>query len=218
MARSGRCRGWKLRWGVQRELKLTMPCAAIALVAPDMVAVLLGPAWAGTAEATRVVALAAMAVVLNGDYSSLFVAVGKARRNFHVAVAFFVIPLAALALIRPETPLEASLVWSAQCFIVPPVLAWIVLRELGRPPTWLARKVAPAVAATSAMAVAVLLLQNAFAMPPPLRLLASASAGAAVYAAVAWAALGGRLPRAVLTSVPLPGIVTRTAAGSGRAG
>ena len=193
-------------------------CAGIALTAPDMVDVLLGPAWAGTAEATRVVALAAMAVVLNGDYSSLFVAVGKARRNFHVAVASLVIPLAALALIRPETPLEASLVWSAQCFIVPPVLAWIVLRELGRPLTWLARKVAPAVAATSAMALAVLLLQNAFAMPPPVRLMASAFAGAAVYAAVAWAALGGRLPRAVLTSMPLPGIVTRTAAGSGRAG
>ncbi len=188
----------------QLQALLGLPiCAGIALVAPDMVAVLLGPAWAGTGEATRIVGLAAMAVVLHGDQSSLFVAVGKARRNFHVAVALLVIPLAALALVRPETPLEAALVWSAQCLVVPPVLAFLVLRELRRPVRWLARKVAPAVAATAAMALAVLVVQHAIAMPPLARLLAGASAGAAVYAAVAWAALGRRLPRALLTT-PAP--------------
>ena len=179
-------------------------CAGIALVAPDMVEVLLGPAWAGTAEATQVVGLAAMGVVLHGDQSSLFVATGQARRNFHVALAHLLIPLAALALVRPETPLEASYVWSAQCLIVPPVLAFVILRELRRPVGWLARKVAPAVVATAAMALAVLLLQSALAMPPFLRLLASASAGAAVYAAVAWVALGRRLPRALLTTAAAP--------------
>jgi PST family polysaccharide transporter len=177
-------------------------CAGVALVAPDMVAVLLGPAWAGTGEATRVVGLAAMAVVLHGDQSSLFVAVGKAKRNLHVAVAHFVIPLAALAAVRPETALEAALVWSAQCFIVTPVLAFVVLRELRRSVWWLARSVAPAVIATAAMALAVLLLQGAFDMPPVARLLASASVGAAVYAAAAWLALGRRLPRVLLTTEP----------------
>jgi xanthine/uracil/vitamin C permease (AzgA family) len=58
---------------------------------------------------------------------------------------------------------------------------------------------APAVAATAAMALAVLALQSAFAMPPLMRLLASASLGAAVYLAAAWVALGRRLPRALLT-------------------
>ena len=175
-------------------------CAGIALVAPDMVAVLLGPAWAGTAEATRVVGLAAMGVVLHGDQSSLFVAVGKARRNFHVAVAHLAVPLAALALVRPDTPLEAALVWAAQCLLVPPVLVFVVLRELRRPLSWLVRSVAPAVAATAAMALAVLAVQNAFAMPPLPRLLAAGGVGAAVYAAVAWVALGGRLPRSLLTA------------------
>jgi O-antigen/teichoic acid export membrane protein len=185
----------------QLQALLGLPiCAGVALVAPDMVAVLLGPAWAGTGEATRVVGFAAMAMVLHGDQSSLFVAVGKAKRNFHVAVAHLVVPLAALALVRPDTPLEAALVWAAQCLLVPPVLAFVVLRELRRPVSWLARKVAPAVAATAAMALAVLAVQNAFAMPPPARLLASVAAGAAVYAAVAWVALGRRLPRALLTT------------------
>ena len=71
-----------------------------------------------------------MAVVLHGDQSSLFVATGKARWNVRVAVAHLVIPLAALAAVRPDTPLGAALVWSAQCVLVPPVLAFVVLREL----------------------------------------------------------------------------------------
>jgi O-antigen/teichoic acid export membrane protein len=180
-------------------------CAGIALVAPDMVAVLLGPAWAGTAEATRVVALAAMATLLHGDQSSLFVAVGKARRNLHVAVASLLIPLAALGLLRPETPLEAAFAWSAQCLVIPPVLAWIVLREVRRSAGWLARRVVPAVVATAAMALVVLALQSALEMPPLARLLATASAGAAVYAVVAWVALGRRLPRVLLTAAaPAP--------------
>jgi PST family polysaccharide transporter len=189
----------------QFQALLGLPvCAGIALVAPDMVSVLLGPAWAGTAEATRVVAVAAMAVVLTGDHSSLFVAVGKARRNLHAAVAALVLPLAALAVLRPGTPQEVSYVWSAQCLILPPVLAWIVLEELRRPAWWLARKVAPAVAATAAMALAVLLLRNALALPPPARLVVAASGGAVAYAAAAWLALGGRLPRALLTAAPAP--------------
>lgn len=187
----------------QLQALLGLPiCAGIALVAPDMVAVLLGPAWAGTGEAARVVALAAMAVVLHGDQSSLFVAVGKARRNFQVAVALLLVPLAALAVVRPDTPLEAASVWSAQCLVVPPVLAFLVLRELRRPLRWLARKAAPAAVATAAMAMAVLALQGAFSMSPLVRLAASASLGAAVYAAVAWLALGRRLPRALLTTAP----------------
>jgi PST family polysaccharide transporter len=184
----------------QLQALLGLPiCAGIALVAPDMVAVLLGPAWAGTAEATQVVGIAAMAVTLHGDQGSLFVAVGKARRNFYVAFASLLLPLASLALLRPETPLEASYVWSAQCLILPPLLAWVVLRDLRRPVWWLARKAVPAVVATAAMTLAVLALQSAYAMPPLARLLASASAGAVVYVAVAWVALGRRLPRALLT-------------------
>ena len=121
-----------------------------------------------------------------------------------MAVAALLLPLAALAVLRPGTPQEVSYVWSAQCLVLPPVLAWAVLKELRRPVWWLARKVAPAVVATAAMALVVVLLQNAFAMPPLARLLAAASGGAAAYAAAAWLALGGRLPRALLTSTPTP--------------
>ena len=179
-------------------------CVGAALVAPDMVTELLGPAWAGTAEATRVVAVAAMAFVVIGDQASLFVAVGKAGRNFQVAVALLLVPLAALAVFRPETPFEAAVAWSVQCLAVPPVLAAVVLRELGRTPGWLARRVAPAATAAASMAAAVAALHATVALPPAARLAASIGLGAVVYAAVAWLALGRRWPRALRTSAPPP--------------
>jgi O-antigen/teichoic acid export membrane protein len=175
-------------------------CAGVALVAPELVAVLLGPDWSGTAEAARVVALASVATMLHGEQGSLFVALGKARRNVQVAVALLLVPLAALALLRPETPRDAALAWSAQCLLVPPVLASMVLRELRRPLGWLARRVAPAVIATAAMALAVLAVQGAVAAAPLPRLLASVLAGLVVYAVAAWLALGRRPPRALLSA------------------
>jgi O-antigen/teichoic acid export membrane protein len=175
-------------------------CVGAALVAPDMVTVLLGPAWAGTAEATRVVAVAAMAFVVIGDQASLFVALGKARRNFQVAVALLLVPLAALAVVRPDTPFEAAVAWSVQCLVVPPVLAVVVLRELRRTPAWLAGRVAPGAGAAAAMAAAVAVLHASVALPPASRLAASIALGAAVYAGVAWLALGRRWPSALRTS------------------
>ncbi len=56
--------------------------------------------------------------------------------------------------------------------------------------------------ATATMVLVVLLLQGALPTPPFVRLVASAGVGAALYAAVAWVALGRRLPRALLSSAP----------------
>lgn len=191
----------------QLQALLGLPLSAgIALTAPEVVQVLLGPAWAGTAQATQIVGVAAMAMLLHGDQSSLFVALGKARRNAQVAVATLAVPLLALLALRPETPAGASLAWSAQCVVLPPVLAALVLRELRRPPLWLARKVAPAVAATLAMALVVLALRDGLDLPPGLRLLAMVPAGAATYAGVAWLLLGRRLPRALLAAPRTPAV------------
>jgi hypothetical protein len=83
--------------------------------------------------------------------------------------------------------------------VLPPVLAWAVLRELRRPARWLARRIAPGRAATAAMAAAVLAVQDtALASWPHLaRLLVCAAVGAMAFVGVAWLALGGRLPRAL---------------------
>ena len=90
------------------------------------------------------------------------------------------------------------MVWGAQCLLFAPVLAWVVLRQLRRSLFWLGRKVAPGVLATAAMAVVVALIEQGLDLPPIARVLASVGVGGLTYVAVAWLALGGKLPPALL--------------------
>lgn len=175
----------------------------VALVADDLVAALLGPAWGGTAEAARIVALSACLTFLHGDQFSLFVALGRARLNMLAAVANLAVPLLALAVIQPQTAAGAALAWSAQALVVTPVLAVLVLRALGQSPFWLLRQSVPGLLAGAAMVPAVLLVQSALGGAPSLlRLLAAVAVGAAVFVGVAWLALGRRLPRALAARQP----------------
>jgi PST family polysaccharide transporter len=170
----------------------------VALVADDLVAALLGPAWAGTAEAARVVALAACLTFLHGDQFSLFIATGRARWNLHAAIAGFVLPLIVLAAIRPSTTVGAALAWSAQTLLVTPVLAFMVMRLLGQSPAWLLRNAAPGLVAGLAMVPSVLAVQTLLAGAPALlRLVAAVGTGGIVFVVVAWLVLGRRLPAAL---------------------
>lgn len=183
----------------QLQALLGLPiCLGAALAAPDIVGLLLGPAWAGMAAAAQLVAGGAALTFLYGDATSLFVAVGKARRNVQVALATLILPLATLVLVRPQTPEAAALAWAVPSLALPPVLAAIVLRELGRSPLWLARKVAPGVLAAAALGVAVLAARHHLDLRPWPRLAASVGAGGLACCVAAWLALGGRLPRALV--------------------
>ncbi|MFC7688786.1 oligosaccharide flippase family protein [Paeniroseomonas aquatica] len=183
----------------QLQALLGLPIAAgLALIAPDLVHTLLGPEWAGAASAARVAGVAVMFTFLYGDQISLFVAVGKAKWNFYVAFGTLVLPMIALVLLKPETPEDVALVWGAQCILFAPLLTWLVLREIHRSVWWLARRIAPGVLATLAMAVVVALVQQGLNLPPAVRILAAIGAGGATYIGVAWLALGGRLPPALL--------------------
>jgi PST family polysaccharide transporter len=171
----------------------------IALVADDMVGALLGPAWAGTADAARIVALAATVTFLHGDHFSLFVACDRAKRNMLAAGASLAVPLLVLIALRPETAAGAALAWSTQSLVVTPVLAWLVMRELRCSPLWLLRHAAPGLCAGAAMVPAVLLVQGGLADAAPLlRLVAAGAVGAVVFGGVAWLALGRRLPAALI--------------------
>jgi O-antigen/teichoic acid export membrane protein len=171
----------------------------IALVADDLVLALLGPEWAGTGSAAAVAAWAAALTFLHGNHFSLFVAVGKARLNLHVAAAQLAVPLLALLLLQPATPTGVALAWATGSLVVTPPVAWVVLRELDRSLPWLLRQVAPAILAVAAMVPAVLLVQGLLGEAPPLlRCLAAAAAGLAVFGVVAWTLLRGRLPEALL--------------------
>ena len=182
----------------QLQALLGMPMAAgIALTAPDLVHVLLGPAWAGAGQAAQIAGFAALLGLVHGEPFSLFVARGRARWNVWVNVAALIVPLAVLAALRPQTPQGAALAWAAQSLLLPPLLTALVLREVRRPLSWLVLRILPAVVATAAMTAAVLAARGAVALGPAGDLAVAVAAGAATYVAAALAMLRGQAPRAL---------------------
>lgn len=182
----------------QLQALLGMPLAAgIALTAPDLVQALLGPAWYQTAHAAQIVGITAVVTFVHGDTTSLFVARGKARRNVTIAAVATIIPLTALAVFQPATPSGVAMAWASQALIMPPILTWMVLREVKRPITWLLARIAPAIVATGALAATVIALELTLKMSAMAELLAAAALGSTVYVAVAWMMLRGHWPRAL---------------------
>ncbi len=179
----------------QLQALLGMPIAAgVALTAPDLVRALMGPAWAEAADAARVVGAMAVLSFCWGDAGSLFVALGKTRRNLAISCITLAVPVIALLVVKPETAVGVAACWSATVLASAPLLTTLVLQELGRSPFWLLRRIAPALLATGCMVVTVLLLQRETRLPPLASLLLCATAGAAVFGLVAWLALGRRRP------------------------
>lgn len=190
----------------QLQALMGMPIAAgIALTAPDLIRALLGPAWLDAAEATRLVGWMAVLSFSWGDPGSLFLALGKTKRNLMLSAAALAVPLATLLIARPATPFGVALCWASSTVAMAPWVVWLALSELKRSPLWLLGRIAPALAATAAMAVAVMLLQGTVArdLPPLARLVASAVGGAFVFSAVAWLALGRRPPRGLRSPRPV---------------
>ena len=188
----------------QLQALLGMPMAAgIALTAPDLVQALLGPAWYGSAQAAQIVGLAALLTFVHGDTLTLFVARGKARWNVWINLGALMVPLATLLILQPQTASGAALAWASQSLVLPPILTWLVLREVRRPLSWLLRRIAPAVVATGAMTAVVLALELILRLPAAVELVVAAVLGGGVYVAVAWSMLKGRLPRALLRH-PIP--------------
>jgi O-antigen/teichoic acid export membrane protein len=183
----------------QLQAVLGLPLAiGIALTAPDLVQALMGPQWTGTAHAAQVAGIASALTFVWGDHTSLFVATGRARLNLHTAVGMLLLPLLALLVLRPGTPSGVAWCWAAQSLMMP-VMYWLVLRTVRRSFFWLMRRVAPAILAVAAMALAVTLLEARLqAEPALLRLALCAATGAVVYVGVLALALRGRVPAALV--------------------
>lgn len=182
----------------QLQALMGMPIAAgIALTAPDLIRALLGPVWLEAAPATQLVGWIAVFSFSWGDPGSLFVALGKTKRNLMLSTASLAVPLATLLFARPETPLGVAFCWASSTVVMAPWIVWLTLTELKRSPMWLLGRIVPALAATTAMAIAVTVLQGTVArdLGPFMRLVLSAAAGAAVFSMVAWLMLGRRPPR-----------------------
>lgn len=190
----------------QLQALMGMPIAAgIALTAPDLIRALLGPVWIDAAEATRLVGWVAVFSFSWGDPGSLFVALGKAKRNVLLSAVALAVPLGTLLVARPATPFGVAVCWASSTVVVGPWVVWLALSELKRSPLWLLGRIAPALVATAAMAGAVVLLQETVArdLPPLTRLVVSVVAGALVFSTVAWLALGRQPPRGLRNPGPV---------------
>ncbi len=182
----------------QLQALMGMPIAVgIALTADRLVVGLLGPDWAEAGDAARIAGLAAVLTFAHGDAGGLFVAIGRSRINLAVSLVQFAAPLLLLVTLRPATPSGIALCWAATSLVLAPVVARLALRQLGRSPLWLARRIAPGAGATAAMAAAVVALERFLDAPPLVELAASIVLGGAVFGLVAWLALGRRLPEAL---------------------
>lgn len=190
----------------QLQALMGMPIAAgIALTAPDLIRALLGPAWLEAADATSLVGWVAVLSFSWGDPGSLFLARGKTKRNLMLSLVALAVPLITLLVARPATTFGVAMCWASSTIATAPWVVWLALSELKRSPLWLLGRIAPALAATAAMAAAVVLVQTTVArdLTPLARLAGSMVVGASVFAAVAWVALGRRPPRGLTTPGPL---------------
>ena len=185
----------------QLQALMGMPIAAgIALTAPDLIRALLGPAWLDAADATRLVGWVAVFSFSWGDPGSLFLALGKTKRNLMLSTATLAVPLLTLLAARPSSSLGVAVCWASSTVVMAPWVIWLALKELGRSPLWLLARIAPALVATAAMTAAVVLLQGTVArdLHPLTRLALSAGLGAAVFSTVAWLTLGRRPPQGLV--------------------
>ena len=182
----------------QFQALLGWPIAAgVALTANNLVIGLMGPQWAGAAQGTRITACAALLAYSYGDAGSLWIAIGKTWMNLLTATAALLVPIIGLLLMHPQTPAQAALCWGATALVLAPVNLLLVTRRLRRSPFWLMRLLWPAALATASMAAAVLAARPWLPAAPLPALVCQAGLGAAVFALVAFLALGRRLPVAL---------------------
>lgn len=159
----------------------------VALVAPDLVPLVLGPQWDRTVPVVRALAFFVTVRSVMPMFAQVLIARQKARvvMWFAVSGAIVLPPLFYLATYRG--PVAVALVWST-CF---PLLAFLqaraAYREIGISTNTMLRLLAPPAMATLVMSAVVLFTQHVSAgTSPSTRLALCVAVGAATYTILAW--------------------------------
>jgi PST family polysaccharide transporter len=165
---------------------LTPIFLGLAACADTLVDVLLGERWAASAGAVRLMAIAAALYLLRLPSSMLLRALGRVRYSVANAVMHLVVTLSLMALLRPHSPLLASLLWCAPLAPLLPATLYVVRRETGLSYAAQLAVVLPPVIAATAMALCAAALSRlqALGAPAPVALAAQIVAGVAIYAAL----------------------------------
>ena len=179
------------RWDLQRAFTVssklitavTFPMfVGLALVADDFVPLLLGTGWGPSAFLVKVVAIGAALAFSRTSGSLLLRALGYVRYSFLNASFQLAVTVGGLVLLRPTDPVAAVGLWILPIGIQLPI-TWFVLWRTGHIALEeQARGFFPALAATCAMAAAVVVAKDQAATSSELvRLIASVLAGGVAY-------------------------------------
>nr|WP_274607260.1 oligosaccharide flippase family protein [Paracraurococcus ruber] len=153
--------------------------AGLALVAGDVVPLVLGPGWMPSVPLLQILALGAALGFLRLAGSFLLRALGHVRFSFHNAVIQLVLTLGGLLLLRPSDPAQAVVLWVLPAMVTAAATLPIVRRVAGIDLTTQLRAVLPSLTATLAMAMAVLSLPQ---LPVAADLVCKALVGATTFA------------------------------------
>jgi len=185
---------------------LTVPAAVgLALVAPDFVTVVLGPAWVPAIQPVRVLALAAIFRSAVPLMNQILVATGQSSRNMRGTIAIAIILPALFVGASRWGTTGVALVWLLGFPVVS--FAFYVRHALATcrmSITTYARAFWPAVSASVIMAAAVAAVHWALqGHSPVLRLIVQVAAGASVYVSVMYV---GHKPRLLAFQTAIKGL------------
>lgn len=194
--------GMLTRWQALGGLPVAL---GLAVVAPQLITALMGPAWAEAGEPGRVIGISAALWIVAGPVMALWLAMGRTRMNLIVQALACVLPVALLAVLRDPSPGLAAWCWASAAVVLPFWQLHLALRALHRSWAWLLGWLAPTLWAALAMLVAALMVQRlTLPWPPVLSLAVTCIAGALGWgAAVAvwWMARPGGRERLSLGAV-----------------
>ena len=151
----------------------------LAVVAPRLIEAMMGPEWASAGPPAQVVGISAALWIAGGPVMALWLALGRTRMNLLVQAAACVLPLALLAMLRPNDPAVAAWCWASTALLLPAAQLHLALRALQRGWLWLLAWMAPALLAALAMLVGAVAMQAATTgWQAPYALAATVAAGA----------------------------------------
>lgn len=191
---------------------LTPIFLGLAACSDTLVDVLLGERWAQSAGAVRLMAIAAALYLLRLPSSMLLRALGRVRYSVANAVMHLVVTLGLMALLRPQAPVLACLLWCAPLLPLIPATLFVVRRETGLSYAAQLVDILPPVVAAAVMALcaAALARLQALGVPAPATLAVQIVSGGVIYVTLLLA-LDRRARELVVqeAAARLPGVLRR---------
>lgn len=118
------------RW-LRRCVLVFLPlCTALAIGLTQVVTVLIGPSWAAAGQAALPLVGLMGCTALIFPSGVALIALGHARFTLYANLASLTLCAAAVLVIRPDTPWQAVMIWTASQLLITPYTLWVNARAL----------------------------------------------------------------------------------------